>query len=456
MSRTMPAFSAHLQANALASQPAAGHGGAALRSRYAQIRAQTLALAKPLSAEDCQAQSMPDASPVKWHLAHMTWFFETFVLEPFEPGYAPFNPAFRVLFNSYYNGVGDQHPRQRRGLLTRPSLADVLRWRLQVDERVDKLLASACEPDFTALVELGLQHEQQHQELILTDCKHLLAQSRLQPVYAPAWPLAAVAPVPASWVEFGGGLVEVGHAGQAPDAAFAFDNESPRHAYHLRPYALLNRLVTHGEWLEFVENGGYQNPHWWLSAGWDWVQAQGIEAPLYWHREKPNGPWRIFTLHGAVPLDAHTPVVHVCHFEADAYARWVSETDSRFAGARLPTEFEWEAAVAPDFEAHLAAGNFVESRALHPMPVAKTPAGLMQAVGDVWQWTSSSYGPYPGYRAWAGAVGEYNGKFMANQYVLRGGSCATPRAHLRASYRNFFPSTARWQFTGLRLARDAY
>lgn len=422
----------------------------ALARRYADVRARTVRLAAPLSPEDCQVQSMPDASPVKWHLAHVTWFFETFVLERFEPGFAPFDARFRVLFNSYYQQVGDRHPRPQRGLLTRPALADVLRWRAQVDERMARLLAQQAEPALQALVTLGLQHEQQHQELLLTDLKHLLWSNPLRPAYQPAWPLAPVAPVAPRWLPQSGGRVAAGASGPG----FAFDNETPRHDHWLRPYALLNRLVTHGEWADFVADGGYRDARWWLAAGWDWVVALGIEAPLYWSRADAADAWHSFTLHGEVPLDPHTPVTHISYFEADAFARWKAATDTAFAGARLPTEFEWEAAVAPDEQAHHAAGNFVESGALHPMPVARPGSGLLQALGDVWEWTSSSYQAYPGYRPWAGAVGEYNGKFMVNQYVLRGGSCATPTDHVRASYRNFFPTDARWQFTGLRLARD--
>jgi ergothioneine biosynthesis protein EgtB len=430
----------------------------ALQQRYASVRSQTEQLAAPLSAEDCQAQSMPDASPVKWHLAHVTWFFETFILEKFEAHFVPFNPAFRVLFNSYYNAVGDKHPRPQRGLLTRPSLHEVLAWRKQVDVRMHALLAAKQSTALITLVELGLQHEQQHQELLLTDVKHLLSCNALLPVYQKAWPLATVAPVATQWIAYQGGLVHIGFEG----AGFAFDNESPRRPSYLAPYALMNRLVTHGEWLEFIQAGGYSDAYWWLSAGWDWVRAQGIVAPMYWSQPQGNNDtisglhdgWHSFTLHGQVPIDPHTPITHISYFEADAFARWKSATDPTYLGARLPTEVEWEAAVEPEFAQQLAAGNFVESRALHPMPLAKQTAGLMQALGDVWEWTSSSYQGYPGYQAWAGAVGEYNGKFMVNQYVLRGGSCATPRDHIRATYRNFFPTDARWQFTGLRLARS--
>ncbi len=432
-----------------------------LSARYAQIRAQTEALTAPLSGEDCQAQSMPDASPIKWHLAHVTWFFESFVLENFEPEFKPYQPAFRVLFNSYYNAIGDKHPRSQRGLLTRPTLDQVFAWRRNVDERMTALMHSASVDSTRAakligLIELGLNHEQQHQELILTDIKHLLSLSPLSPVYRPAWPLAAISPSPGRWLAQAGDQVTIGH--DAKDG-FSFDNESPRHSQWLSPYALMNQLVTHGEWLAFMQDGGYREPRWWLSAGWDWVQSQRIEAPLYWRRSSPDnavsqGDWHSFTLHGLMPIDPHTPITHISFFEADAYARWLAQTSSAFSGARLPTEFEWEAAVAPDAALHASRANFAESRALHPMPLSRAGEGLLQVLGDVWEWTSSSYQGYPGYQPWAGAVGEYNGKFMVNQYVLRGGSCATPASHIRATYRNFFPTDARWQFSGLRLARD--
>jgi ergothioneine biosynthesis protein EgtB len=425
-----------------------------LQQRFAGVRAQTERLIAPLSAEDCQAQSMPDASPVKWHLAHVTWFFETFILEKFENHFVPFNPLFRVLFNSYYNAVGDKHPRAQRGLLTRPSLDEVLAWRKQVDARILALLSQPVSAALQDLIELGVQHEQQHQELLLTDVKHLLSSSATLPVYQKTWPLASVAPIANQWVHYSGGLVDIGHTGEG----FAFDNEMPRHTTYLAPYALMNRLVTHGEWCAFVQAGGYTDARWWLSAGWDWVCANRMSAPLYW--SQPHGAggahdgWHSFTLHGQVAIDAHTPITHISYFEADAFARWKASTDAAYRGARLPTEFEWESAVAPQFDALQLEGNFAESRALHPMPVARQTTGLMQALGDVWQWTSSSYQAYPGYLPWEGAVGEYNGKFMVNQYVLRGGSCATPRAHIRATYRNFFPADARWQFTGLRLAKS--
>ncbi len=405
-------------------------------SRYRTIRQTSAALAAPLSAEDCALQSMPDASPVKWHLAHTTWFFETFLLEG-RPRYRPFDPAYRVLFNSYYNAIGERHPRPERGLLSRPSLEEVLAYRRHVDDAMSKLLESAAlDP---SLLELGLQHEQQHQELILTDLKHLLSRNPLKPAYQRQWPLTPIRARKPHWIAFARGLHDIGHAGPG----FAFDNEMPRHRVWLEPFEIASHPVTHGDFIRFIEDGGYRRPQLWLSAGWDLVVARGWQAPLYWaHRD---GGWHTFTLHGEVAVDPNTPICHVSLFEADAYARW--------AEARLPTEAEWEVAAreAP------ARGNFMESAALHPLASREDPpAGcLSQAFGDVWEWTRSEYAPYPGFRTAAGAVGEYNGKFMANQYVLRGGSCATPREHIRPSYRNFFPAEARWQFSGVRLARDA-
>ncbi|MDP1902182.1 MAG: ergothioneine biosynthesis protein EgtB [Rubrivivax sp.] len=418
-----------------------------LAGRYAEVRAQTLELAAPLSEADCQVQSMPDASPTKWHLAHVTWFFETFVLERFEPGFTPYHPAFRVLYNSYYHGVGEQHPRAQRGLVTRPTLAEVRAYRAAVDERMQALLRNPVDKAVAELVELGLQHEQQHQELLLTDVLHLFSCNPLAPVYRPGRP-QAVAPASAlEWVPFEGGLVEIGHAGPG----FAFDNEGPRHRHWLRPYALAQRLVTQGEWAAFIADGGYHDPRWWLAAGWEWVRAQHLEAPLYWQRGE-GGAWLAFTLHGRVPIEAQAPVGHLSLYEADAYARWSAEQHR--LPLRLPTEAEWEHAAAPLARAAIEHGNFVESQALQPRPAAGSNAGLQQMFGDLWEWTGSSYLPYPGLRAWEGAVGEYNAKFMVNQTVLRGGSCATPRSHIRASYRNFFPAEARWQFSGLRLAHD--
>ncbi|MFC0252499.1 ergothioneine biosynthesis protein EgtB [Massilia consociata] len=404
-----------------------------IQHAYQRVRARSLEIAAPLSAEDCCAQSMPDASPAKWHLAHTTWFFETFILEPHEPGFAPFHCAYRVLFNSYYNGVGARHPRPQRGLLTRPSLDEVRAYRLDVDRRMAQLLAGSADPAVAALVELGLQHEQQHQELMLTDVKHLLAQNPLYPAYTPQEMEAGAAPGSLSWIAFDGGLAEIGYGG----SGFCFDNELPRHWTYVAPFELASRLVTNAEYLEFIEAGGYRDPALWLAEGWDRVCAGEIPHPLYWI-DRQDG-WHEFTLHGVQPLDSARPVTHVSLYEADAYARWRARNES---GVRLPTEAEWEFAAR---QAALAAGG------LHP-PAANGD-GLLQMFGACWQWTSSSYAPYPGYAPAPGAVGEYNGKFMVNQYVLRGSSCATPDGHARASYRNFFPAGARWQFTGIRLAR---
>lgn len=426
-----------------------------LSSRYRSVRDQTMALAAPLSEADAQAQSMPDASPAKWHLAHTTWFFETFVLERFEPGFQPCNPAFRMLFNSYYQGVGQAWPRPQRGLITRPGLAQVKAYREQVDRRLSALLArGGVNTELADLLTLGLQHEQQHQELLLTDLQHLLSCNPTDPVYQPPPAVLRAPPVcgtpsPLRWCRFEGGATEIGHPGEG----FAFDNERPRHRTLLQPYALGSRLVTQGEWLAFMEDGAYTDPRWWMAAGWDWVSTQRICAPLYWQRSgdpaRPSG-WTQFTLHGRQPIAPHAPVVHVSWFEADAYARWRGAQDG--LTLRLPTEAEWEHAAQSLGADWTANGNFLDRGALHPMPAAHGGADLQQMGGDAWEWTASPYVPYPGFRPWAGAVGEYNGKFMVNQYVLRGGSCATPRDHVRTSYRNFFPTDARWQFMGVRLA----
>jgi ergothioneine biosynthesis protein EgtB len=414
-----------------------------LATRYEAIRQASLALAAPLTAEDCQLQSMPDASPTKWHLAHITWFFETFVLERFEVGFKPFDTAFRVLFNSYYQGIGAQYPRARRGLVSRPTLADVKRYRADVDSRLRALLAARGEePEIASLVELGLQHEQQHQELILTDIKHALAGNPLAAAYARRWPMAVVQPQPIRWFGHEAGLVELGHD-IALDGSFCFDNETPRHVAFAPPFEIASRPATYGDYLCFIDDAGYARPELWLSMGWDWVRSGQHEAPLYWLRD--DGRWLIHTLQGTVEIDSHTPICHLSFFEADAFARW--------SGARLPTELEWEHAArslrAPP------SGNFADRGAFHPLPQT-APVGdePVQMFGDVWEWTSSAYLGYPGYRPLAGAVGEYNGKFMCNQFVLRGGSCATPAGHVRASYRNFFPPEAQWQFSGVRLARD--
>jgi ergothioneine biosynthesis protein EgtB len=413
----------------------------ALGTEFARVRAATLELANPLTVEDCQVQSMPEASPTKWHLAHVTWFFETFVLERFETGFRAFDPTFRALFNSYYHGVGAQSPRAQRGLITSPTLQQVKQYRSQVDERVQALLAARPEcAELRELVRLGLHHEQQHQELILTDIKHALWLNPAHAPYAPRWPMTQVRPEEAQWLGFAGGIVEQGHA--APlDGEFHFDNEGPRHQTLLAPFELATRPVTYGEYLAFIDDAGYQRPELWLSMGWDWVRERAAAgaplAPLYWRQI--DGGWFNHTLQGLVAIDPHTPVCHVNYFEADAYAR---------------TEGEWEHAAR-----RVRAGqrcNFADRGAFHPLPQVEGAAGeAVQMFGDVWEWTASNYVPYPGFVPHAGAVGEYNGKFMCNQFVLRGGSCATPAGHVRASYRNFFPPEAQWQFSGLRLARGA-
>ena len=410
-------------------------------SNYRTVRIATEQLAAPLSAEDCAIQSMPDASPVKWHLAHTSWFFETFVLAPHLPGYRLFHPAFRVLFNSYYNGIGDKHPRPRRGLLSRPSLEEVHAYRLHIDAAMAELMDRGALPStISALIELGLNHEQQHQELILTDVLHLLSCNPLKPPYEPLL-RAADAPIadaaPLAWIEFGEGIVHIGDDG----SQFAFDNETLRHRQYLNGFSLASRAVTNGEYLAFIDDAGYRRPELWLSEGWDWLAANSIDAPLYWQCDGRG--WLEFGLHGLRPVQASAPVCHVSLFEADAYARW--------AGARLPSEGEWEVAAS----GRPVEGNFVESGSLEPRPANGAPVTPSQLFGDVWEWTLSAYAPYPGYRPATGAIGEYNGKFMCNQYVLRGGSCVSPRSHLRATYRNFFPAAARWQFTGIRLARDS-
>ncbi len=411
-----------------------------LTELYEHVRDATERLCAPLSPEDAAAQSMPDASPAKWHLAHTTWFFETFVLEPAFSGYSAFHPAYRILFNSYYNSVGEQHPRPRRGLLTRPGLEEVLAYRRHVDAHLTELLGKpgAVDDRLAPVIEVGLHHEQQHQELILTDVKHLLAQNPLHPAYCELDPAVARGDAsPLRWHAAPGGEIAIG----SEASGFAFDNERPRHRVLLQPFELASRLVTNGEYREFIADQGYQRPELWLSDGWATVEDRGWRAPLYWERRDDG--WEIQTLTGSRRLDLSEPVCHVSYYEADAYARW--------AGARLPSEAEWEsvAAQVP------IAGNFVEERHFHPVATSDRAPGPRQLFGDVWEWTASAYGPYPGYRAPVGALGEYNGKFMCNQLVLRGGSCATPRSHVRASYRNFFYPDARWQFSGIRLARDA-
>jgi len=415
-----------------------------LGRRFRAIRSVTLRLCETLTAEDCAAQSMPDASPAKWHLAHTTWFFETFVLKRFDAGYEIFHPRFEYLFNSYYNTVGEQYSRADRGLLTRPTLDEIGRYRAHVDGAVTCLLddPGRLMGEALDLVELGLNHEQQHQELLLTDIKHLLAQNPLGPTFRQ---VKEPAPVPIrslEWHSFTGGLVEVGHGG----TAFSFDNEAPRHRVHLESFELASRPIRNGEFAAFIEEGGYQRPEFWLSEGFSKARSEGWSAPLYWTRQDDR--WWTFTLSGLQPLRSEEPVCHVSLFEADAFARW--------AGCRLPTEAEWEhAAAGIPIE-----GNLLEGGRFHPQAAPAQPAhpaqeGPLQLFGDVWEWTASAYAPYPGFRAAAGAVGEYNGKFMSSQMVLKGGSCVSPRSHLRASYRNFFYPDARWQFSGFRLARDA-
>jgi ergothioneine biosynthesis protein EgtB len=415
-----------------------GHHGDALARRYRAVRDGTEGLCAPLSAEDCAAQSMTEASPTKWHLAHTTWFFETFILEPHQPGFRPYADTFRVLFNSYYNGIGEQHPRPARGLLTRPALDEVYAYRAHVDDALTSLLTAppGPPPGVAELVELGINHEQQHQELILMDLKHLLASNPLDPVYRETGHTSSRPAPAAEWLPFAAGIRHLGH----PGPGFAYDNEGPRHRVFLEPFELASRPVTCGEFQAFIADGGYARPELWLDAGWAAVRAGGWESPQYW-RQGPDREWTLFTLGGRRPVDPDEPVCHVSYYEADAYARW--------AGARLPTEAEWEAAAN---ERENPAGGFLDSGRLHPAPAPEP--GLSQMFGDVWEWTASAYLPYPGFRPAAGAVGEYNGKFMVDQMVLRGGSCATPADHIRPTYRNFFPSDARWPFTGLRLARS--
>ncbi|MDB4969966.1 MAG: ergothioneine biosynthesis protein EgtB [Myxococcales bacterium] len=422
---------------------------------YAVVRAATEALCEGLAVEDYGAQSMPDCSPVKWHLAHTTWFFESFVLAT-RAGYRPFHPRYQYLFNSYYEAVGERWTRAERGLLTRPTVAEVMAYRAHVDAEMRALQAAEVPAD---VIELGLHHEQQHQELLITDLKHLFGLNPLDPVYRASAAAATGdegATRPLEWVGFDEAIREIGDGGERADRGggggrFAFDNERPRHRALVPAFALATRLVTAGEYAAFIADGGYRRPELWLSDGWATVQREGWTAPLYWRLDdKPKdgdgdgddgGTRSLFTLSGRRALVAAEPVCHVSLYEADAYARW--------AGARLPTEFEWETA-ARDLP---VAGSFADAGRFHPAPARGD--GLVQMFGECWQWTQSAYAPYPGYRPLAGALGEYNGKFMCNQLVLRGASCATPRSHARATYRNFFPADARWQFSGIRLARDA-
>ncbi len=409
----------------------------ALSLRYQAVRSFTEQLALPLSAEDQLVQSMSDVSPTKWHRAHTTWFFETFLLMEHLDDYTPVHPAFGYLYNSYYEAVGARHPRAERGLLSRPSLQEVANYRRIVDEAMLSWLSRLDdEKDKVALdlVELGLHHEQQHQELLLMDIKHVLSVNPIDPAYHDVDPPSAKPVPPLAWSPFEAGAVAIGHVGDG----FAFDNECPRHEVLVGDYALANRLVTCGEWAEFMEADGYRRADLWLSEGWQTVQAQGWDAPLYW--DKRNGSWHVHTLGGVRPVNPAEPVSHISYFEADAFARW--------AGARLPREGEWERAA----EGTTLSGNFAEDGLFHPAPASV--AGLTQLFGDLWEWTASPYVGYPGFSVADGAVGEYNGKFMINQMVLRGGAAVTPADHIRCTYRNFFPPHSRWMFSGLRLAKD--
>ena len=418
------------------SRPSRFQGHDSLEDFYRIVRGQTLALAAPLAIEDQAVQSMPDASPTKWHLAHTTWFFETFVLKPFVSDYTVAHPAYDHLFNSYYEQIGAQFPRPRRGMLSRPTVEEVLAYRTHVDEAMRRFIEQApaeAEP----IIQLGLNHEQQHQELIVTDIKHMLSQNPLDPAPYGTRKHASGREVPLEWVDFRGGLVEIGH--DFANSGFAFDNEGPRHQVLVEPFALGSRPVTNGEFLAFIEDGGYSDPKFWLSNGWATVREHGWAAPLYWRRI--DGVWTRYTLHGRETLDPREPVTNLSYYEAAAYAEW--------ADARLPTEFEWEIAVT----GLPMTGHFLDLASLEPR-AATVDSALRQMYGDVWEWTASAYVAYPRYHAPEGAIGEYNGKFMSGQMVLRGGSCATPEGHIRPTYRNFFPPDARWQFSGLRLARD--
>ncbi len=409
--------------------------------QYKKVRRFSEYLCEPLVTEDYVIQSMPDVSPTKWHLAHVSWFFETFLLFPAVPDYQSLHPQYAYLFNSYYNTLGERHCRPNRGLISRPTVEDTYTYRRYVDEHVLDLLEKLDErrlAEFAPIITLGLHHEQQHQELMVTDIKHVLSCNPLYPTYR-AREFATVASVPPmEWVSFPEGIYWIGHEGDG----FAFDNEGPRHRQFVQSFQLASRLVTNGEYLEFMEDGGYDDPLLWLSEGWATVRAEEWKAPLYW--EKRDGRWWVMTLSGLREVDKAEPVCHVSYFEADAYARW--------ADARLPTEAEWEVA-AHDVPVE---GNFVENGLYHPAPLnASTTGGkLAQMYGDVWEWTQSSYAPYPNFKPGPGAIGEYNGKFMCNQYVLRGGSCATSLSHIRSTYRNFFPANAQWQFMGIRLAKE--
>jgi ergothioneine biosynthesis protein EgtB len=422
-----------------------------LLARFRSVRAATMQFCSPLSPEDMMVQSSAEASPVKWHLAHTSWFFETFVLAEFVAGYRPFDPEFKWLFNSYYKALGEMPEKKLRASFSRPALGQILAYRMHVDAGIARLLEQTPEDEALRRIALGLEHEHQHLELATTDIKHAFFTNPLHPVYRGRegdWALEHVMAPPVDWIGFTpqhGGVVQVGVSPEPGSVeGFAFDNETPRHPVYLAPFRLASRAVTCAEYLAFMEEDGYARPELWLSEGWDMMRAEGWQAPLYWRREPANrSGWSIFTLAGFQALEelSETPVCHVSFFEADAFARW--------AGERLPTEFEWEFAAA---QARVE-GNLFERQQYHPS-TAGMGEGLQQVFGDVWEWTSSPYTGYPGYRPMPGALGEYNGKFMSSQMVLRGGSCVTPQTHIRATYRNFFPPGTRWQFSGVRLARD--
>ncbi|MDH3894616.1 MAG: ergothioneine biosynthesis protein EgtB [Chromatiales bacterium] len=412
-----------------------GRPDADLKDRYRRVRQQSLYLCESLQTEDFVAQSMPDVSPTKWHLAHTSWFFENFLLVPHLSGYRQFDERFDYLFNSYYYTVGQMHLRSQRGLLTRPTVREVRAYREHVDAQMDRLLDGAAGTRLDHLLTLGLNHEQQHQELMLTDIKHVLSVNPLQPAYRDDLATPAGVAGPLDWHGFPEGVHEIGTGG---DSGFCFDNETPRHRIFLRPFALASRPVTNAEYREFIEDGGYRDVAGWLSDGWAWIRREQIDRPLYWSADLESE----FTLGGFRAIDPHAPVSHLSFYEADAYARR--------AGHRLPTEAEWEIAAA----GQEVGGNLADTELLHPAPAA-SDSGLRQMYGDVWEWTASPYASYPGFQPLAGSLGEYNGKFMCNQMVLRGGSCATPADHIRATYRNFFYPESRWQFSGLRLAKDA-
>lgn len=412
-----------------------------LSDSYRKTRELSRELASPLSTEDYVVQSMPDVSPTKWHLAHTSWFFEEFVLSKVYPRYRSLHPQYSFLFNSYYVQAGERHCRPKRGLISRPTVTEVYSYRSYVDDAVRSLFKDLKNEKFfkiAPVIQTGINHEQQHQELILTDIKHVFSQNPLHPVYKkPRRPLRNTAKVRQFWMDIRGGIYEIGNNGRD----FGYDNEFPRHKMYIEPFSISSKLITNAEYIKFINDGAYLRPELWLSDGWNAVQENGWNAPLYW--EKADNKWYSFTLHGFTRIDPDEPVSHISFYEAEAYSRW--------AGARLPSEFEWEVAS----EGLKVKGNFVEDKNFHPMPLKSKNKELEQMYGDLWEWTRSPYSPYPGYQAPPGALGEYNGKFMCNQMVLRGGSCATSRSHIRNCYRNFFPPDSRWQFTGIRLAKDA-